>query len=256
MRAMPLVRCLLVEDDHFMREALAAELSSMESIELIGAACDLEEAFAYAGPIDLVVLDLGLPGSCRRGATGAVLETWPDVKVLIVTGYATGPDVVLAFAEGARGYVTKHVDPREFQAAVRTVVNGGTYVTPTLAGHLLSNGLTLSVAERAVLRGVAEGMTDKQIALRLGIGDKAVENRLASVRQKAGLLDRSRSALTRFAADSDPFCQLRPDEHDAADVAAKRTPRAVRGRIRRLRPAREGDADSSEHDRPSVAAPR
>jgi DNA-binding NarL/FixJ family response regulator len=211
------VRCMVVDDDELLRNALADELEAMGGVEVVATAGDLEEALTLTSPVDVVLLDLSLPGSCRRTATETVLGAWPHARVLVITAYATGPDVVQAFAEGARGYLTKHARSDELAAAIRAVAAGGTYVTPTLAGHLLNAGLRLSRGERAVLRYVAEGLTDKQVAAVLHISDKTVENRLASVRVKAGLVERSRSLLTRFAYESDPFCLLDADEHEEKD---------------------------------------
>lgn len=221
------IRCLLVDDDHFMREGLAAELRQMEGVALVGTAGDLGEALGHPGPVDVVLLDLGLPGTCRRTATEAVLELWPTAKVLVITAYATGPDVVQAFAEGARGYLAKNVRPQELGDALHTVAGGRTYCTPTLAGHLLNAGLRLTPAERGVLRHVAEGLTDRQVAAVMNVSESTVEHRLADVRVKAGLLDRSRSLLTRFAYDCDPHCQLKPEEHEEADRRLRVLPRAI-----------------------------
>lgn len=227
MAAVKDISVLVVDDDRFFRQGLEDELARMDGIRVIARAGVLEEALGQDVRPDVVLLDLGLPGSCRRIATGDVLARWPSAQVLVITAYASGPDVVLAFAEGARGYLAKTVDPGELLDALRAVASGRSYVTPTLAGHLLGAGLHLTPAERAVLRHVAEGLTDKQVAATLGISPKAVENRLASVRLKAGLAEGSRSAITRFAIDADPFCQLSPAEHLAEESRR-------RGRLRRL----------------------
>lgn len=240
---MKAISVLVVDDDPFFRNGLEDELARMEGVEVLGRAATLEEALGHAVPPEVVLLDLGLPGSCRRTTTGDVLARWPTARVLVITAYASGPDVVLAFAEGARGYLTKNVGPRELLDALRAVASGCTYVTPTLAGHLLVAGLELTSAERAVLRHVAEGMGDKQVAATLGISAKAVENRLASVRLKAGLAETSRSAITRFAIGVDPFCQLSPEAHLAEEGGRRRLSRLARGRrSRRRREPPEPDA--------------
>lgn len=224
---MKAISVLVVDDDPFFRRGLEDELSRMEGVRVLGFSGRLDDALAHGVAPDVVLLDLGLPGSCRRLAIGDVLARWPAAAVLVITAYASGPDVVLAFAEGARGYLAKSVGASELLDALRAVAAGHTYVTPTLAGHLLGAGLELTGPERAVLRCVAEGMADKQVAAALGISAKAVEKRLASVRQKAGLMEGSRSALTRFAVDADPWCQLDRDGHAAED-------RRRRGRFHRL----------------------
>lgn len=163
-----------------------------------------------------MLLDLGLPGHCRRTATRTVIEVWPEVKVLVITAHATGPDVVQAFGEGASGYVTKHVGPKELAQALRLVASGASYVTPELAGHLLNAGFELSERERSVLRLVGRGCSNAEVARDLHLAPKTVENHIAIIRTKAGLVNRPRSELTRFALESDPACLLTPEEHDQA----------------------------------------
>ncbi|MGH9279893.1 MAG: response regulator [Acidimicrobiales bacterium] len=243
-----MIRVFVIDDDHFFRAGLVGELEAMAGLEVVGSAGTLSEGLAHEEPFDVLLLDLGLPGSCRRTATADALERWPQTHVLVITGYASGPDVVQAFAEGARGYVTKSIRPRDLRDAIETVSAGRSYCTPTLAGHLLNAGLRVSPAERAVLRYVAEGLADKQVAASLGISEKAVENRLASVRLKAGLLDRSRSSITRFAMEADAFCQMGPEEHLDDDKRRRRVHRLVTGRTpRRDAEPSDGFGSSTEN---------
>lgn len=229
------VTCLLVDDDHFVREGLAAGLRAIAGINLVGTAGTLEDALHGREPVDIVLLDLSLPTSCRRTATGTILAAWPRTRVLVITAYATGPDILQAFSEGARGYVTKSAGPEELAQAVHAVAAGQTYVTPTLAGHLLNAGLRLSRGERAVLRHVAEGRSDKDIAAALHLSPSTVENRLAAIRSKAVLLGRSRSELTKFAHECDPFCGLTPRQHEEEDRRSQARTPARRSRIRRTK---------------------
>ncbi len=247
---MNVISVLVVDDDQFFRRGLEDELARMPGVDVVGAAASLDRALAHDVQPHVVLLDLGLPDSCRRTATGEVLARWPTARVLVLTAYASGPDVVLAFAEGARGYLTKNASPADLLAALRAVASGRTYVTPTLAGHLLGAGLTLSGAEQAVLRHVAEGMTDKQVAAALGISPRAVENRLASVRLKAGLIDGSRSAITRLAMEVDPYCQLSAERHLAAErsrpVLHGLAERRSRRKGARVPPATSRDASAAD----------
>lgn len=208
------LRCLVVDDDHFMRQGLAAGLRTMGGVEVVDEAGSLTEALAHPGPVDVVLLDLGLPGHCRRTAIRSVIDAWPEVKVLVITGHATGPDVVQAFGEGASGYVTKHVGPVELAQALGVVASGSSYVTPELAGHLLNAGFMLSDRERSVLRLVGRGLSNGEVADQLHLAEKTVENQIAAIRAKVGLLHRPRSELTRFALESDPACLLSLEEHD------------------------------------------
>ena len=195
----------------------------MDGVELIGIAGSLPGALGYKEGADVVLLDLGLPSTCRRSVIAHLHQFWPAAGVLVITGHATGPDVVQAFGEGALGYVTKGVEPDELEMAIRIVAAGGSYVTPSLAGHLLDANLQLTAGELAVLRLVAEGQSDKEVAATLGIKVKTVENRIRLIRGKAKLVNEPRSALTRFARECDPGCLLRSDEHEG--TGSRRTNR-------------------------------
>lgn len=187
------IRCYLVDDDHFVRQGLANGIRAMDGVDLVGAAASLEEAINSATPIDVLLLDLGLGDGCRRTATPRFLAARPASRVFVITAHASGPDVVQAFAEGAAGYVTKNVRPAELAEALQRVAVGETYVTPSLAGHLLNAGFTLTEGEHAVLRVVAQGAADKEVATILGISRGAVEKRIAAIRTKAGLVHQSRA---------------------------------------------------------------
>jgi DNA-binding NarL/FixJ family response regulator len=218
------VKCLVVDDDHYYREGLAEGLRRMDGVEVVGSAGSLIEAVGAAHDPDVVLLDLGLPSTCRRSVIAHIRQALPDAAILVVTGHATNPDVVQAFGEGARGYLTKGVQPAELATAIQTVAAGGTYLTPSLAGHLLDARLRLTTGERAVLRLVAEGQSDKEVAATLGIKLRTVENRIRLIRGKAELVHEPRSALTRFARECDPGCLLRPDEHDRPRPRRRATP--------------------------------
>lgn len=224
------VRCLVVDDEHFVRRGLADGLAAMDGVEVAGEAGSVDEALSHAGAVDLVLLDLGLPGTCRRTATSTIIGAWPDVRVLVITAHATGPDVVQAFGEGASGYVTKNIGPLELAEAIRTVAAGGSYVTPELAGHLLNADCELTDQEQRVLRLVGRGLTNIEVGAKLFIASRTVDKHLGAIRRKAGLLNRARSEITQFALLHDPGCQLTPEEHDRAREAEKATRRSRKAR--------------------------
>jgi DNA-binding NarL/FixJ family response regulator len=135
----------------------------------------------------------------------------PDIKVLVMTASETAQPLLEAVAAGASGYLTKRSTREELRQAIITVHGGGSVISPMLAGHLLkeysraSRGETSSVRpllgerEHEILRLVADGDTDKEIAQRLYISPRTVQNHLTRIREKTGL--RRRAELTRWAME-------------------------------------------------------
>jgi DNA-binding NarL/FixJ family response regulator len=132
----------------------------------------------------------------------------PAVRTLVMTASEKGETLLDAVAAGAAGYLTKRSSAAEVAEAVITVAGGGSVITPTLAGHLLrqysraSTGESemrpmLTSREQEVLRLVAQGLTDRQIAKNIFVSPRTVQNHLARIRDKTGL--RRRSELTRWA---------------------------------------------------------
>lgn len=179
------IRCLVADDESFMREGLADAVNAAPDLELVGAVAHLDAVLNHPGPVDVVLLDLSLRRSCRRRAIPSVRSAHPKARVLVITAYATGRDVVQAFGEGAAGYFAKGAPSDELLAALRTVAARRTYCPPTLAGNLLNAGLSLTEHESALLRCLAAGMTAAQAAGSLQISPDMVELRMADVRQKA-----------------------------------------------------------------------
>lgn len=194
----------IVEDHPLFRAALGRVLADLPGVDPGPAAGSVEEFLAYRlPPGGVVLLDLHLPGLQGAAATLAVVEA--GHRPLIVSAQTDQSDVLAALAAGARGYLTKSADAGEIGAAVRQVADGGTYVSPTLAGLLLDSTdsrpagprLTLTAREREVLALLAEGERDVDIARSLTISVRTVRSHLDRIREKTG--QRRRSELTRFA---------------------------------------------------------
>lgn len=204
--------CFVDDDDRYFGEGLAEALRTIPGVDLSEVAGSLQETLDHDSYIDVILLDLGRPNSCRRSVIG-LHERWRDTAVLVITGHATGPDAVQAFAEGALGHVTKGVKPEEPERAIATVASGRSYATPSLAGHLLDAGLHLTAGELALLCLVAEGQSDKEIASTLDISFRMVENRIRLIRGKATLVNEPRSALRRLARGCDLGCLPRARDY-------------------------------------------
>ncbi len=205
------IRVLLVDDFPLVREGVAAALSGDPAIEVVAQAEDGVEGLRLAHELvpDVVLLDLHMPEMGGMMLLERLRSELPAVRALVMTASEKAETLLAAVAAGAAGYLTKRASRRELCDAVITVHGGGSVIAPSLAGHLLrqyrkaASGDTdelrnqLTVREQEVLRLVASGLTDRQIAAQLYLSPRTIQNHLASVREKTGL--RRRAELTRWA---------------------------------------------------------
>jgi DNA-binding NarL/FixJ family response regulator len=195
-------RVLVVDDHPVYRDGLAALLGSMPDLEVVGVAGDAESGVAAAVDVDVVLMDLNLPGMSGVEATG-VITARPDAPaVLVVTMVDDDDTVVAALRAGARGYVLKGAAGEEIAAAVRTVASGGAVFGPGVAAQVLRlsrepaadpDGLT--DRERDVLSQLADGASNAQIARQLGLSLKTVQNYVSRILDKLQVSDRTQAAL-------------------------------------------------------------
>ena len=207
------IRVLIIEDHPLMQEGLAGALSRDPGIEIVGRAGTGEEGIALAAEKrpDVTLLDLHLPDMGGVTILERLRGQLPGARVLIVTASEHAETLLQAVAAGAAGYLTKRSSTEEIRQAVITVHGGGSVISPMLAAHLLreysrGGGDTPGTArplltnrEREVLRLVAQGHTDKEIAGELYVSARTVQNHLASVRSKLGL--NRRAELARWATE-------------------------------------------------------
>jgi DNA-binding NarL/FixJ family response regulator len=205
-------RLLLVDDHALVREGLRAVLEVGGEMKVEGeAASGLEaiEAFRRLRP-DVALLDIGMPDMDGLAACKRIRGEHPGARIVILTVHAEEQFFFEALRAGAHGYVLKRSSGAELRRAVRTVAEGGTWLSPELAGSLVEdfvsrarageNGLalgTLSAREREVLKLVAEGHTSAEIAKLLSISAKTVQTHRAHAMEKLGLHERT--GLVRYA---------------------------------------------------------
>ena len=205
------IRVLVVEDFPLVRDGLVAALERDHGIEVVGAVGDgragLEQAHALRP--DIVLLDLHMPELGGMMLLERLRNELPEVRAIVITATEKAEPLLDAVAAGAAGYLTKRASGEELRQAVLTVHGGGSVIAPQLAPHLLrayshaSRGEApdvrkkLTATEHEVLRLVAQGLTDRQIAQRLYVSPRTVQNHLARVREKTGA--RRRSELARWA---------------------------------------------------------
>ena len=196
------IRVLLVDDHAVVRQGLRAFLETQEDIAVVGEASDGPEAVARTRELapDVVLLDLVMPGGDGVSAIRALRKQSPAARILVLTSFVDEAHVFAAVEAGAAGYLLKDVDPEALSAAIRRVNAGQAVLHPDAATRLLRHaaapaGPPLSRRQLEVLRLLAEGFANKQIALRLGIAEKTVKAHVSSILTKMNVADRTQAAV-------------------------------------------------------------
>ena len=198
------IRLLIVDDHSVVREGLRAFLRLQEGIEVVGEAASAEDAVSVAATSspDVVLLDLVMPEGDGIGAIRRLLEAAPGVRVLVLTSFADDAQIFAAIAAGAAGYLLKDVDPQALADGIRDVHAGRPALHASVAARLMRRSGSprptsdhLTPRERDVLRLVVEGLANKQIAQRLGIGEKTIKTHVSRVLAKLGVTDRTQAAV-------------------------------------------------------------
>jgi DNA-binding NarL/FixJ family response regulator len=206
------IRVMVVDDHPMWRDAVERDLKEA-GFDVVGVAADGTQAIARfpAARPQVVVLDLQIPGPGGVEVTGRVLAHDPSARVLILSASGEQSDVLAAVKAGATGYLVKSASRTELLDAVRRVAAGDTVFTPGLAGLVLGEfrrmadapvdepGEQLTERETEVLKMVAKGMSYKQIAERLVISHRTVQNHVQNTLRKLQM--HNRVELTRYAIE-------------------------------------------------------
>jgi two-component system, NarL family, response regulator NreC len=204
------IRVLIVDDHAVVRSGLRLLLAAEEDIEPVGEAGSARDAIFQARALkpDVILLDIVMPEQTGLDVLPQLMHESPDVKVLILSMQDEPRYVREAFAAGASGYVLKEAADNEVVAAVREVAGGGRYVNPALGARLvaaeaeaerLADEDPLSDREREVLRLLALGHTNQEIAKRLYISVRTAETHRAHIMQKLRL--QTRADLVAYALE-------------------------------------------------------
>jgi DNA-binding NarL/FixJ family response regulator len=198
------IRLLVVEDHPVVRAGLEQLLGNGHEIEIVGAAADGAEAVQLAAELrpDVVLMDLSMPVMNGIDATRRIVEEQEDApRVVVLTSFSDRDQIIAALDAGASGYLLKDAEPDELIRGIRAAARGEAPLAPKAAHEVLAARaeerppVELSARERDVLRLVARGLPNKNIARELGISEKTVKAHLTSVFQTIGVTDRTQAAL-------------------------------------------------------------
>jgi DNA-binding NarL/FixJ family response regulator len=206
------IRLLVVDDHEVVRRGLTMVLGLEPDIEICGEARDGLEAVAVARQQkpDLVLMDLKLPGLNGLEAARTIKSTQPECRVLILTGIEVNVNIFEALQSGIDGYILKEVKPEELVQAVRQVSGGEAYLHPVVTRKVLKRlsleagesrpavnqaGESLSERELQVLKGVALGQSNREIAEQLIVGEETVRTHLKSAFRKLRVNDRTHAVV-------------------------------------------------------------
>jgi DNA-binding NarL/FixJ family response regulator len=206
------VRVLLVDDQSLFREALATLLSVRDEVEVVGEAANGAEAVECAARLrpDVVLMDLRMPELDGIAATRRLRAQQPDVRVIALTTFDTDEEVFAALRAGAVGYLLKDVSSARLVEAVLAAARGESVLQPSVAAKVVARVaalpdeavprprppvVPLSERELAVVRLLAEGRSNREIAADLFLAEGTVKNHVTALLGKLGARDRTQAAL-------------------------------------------------------------
>jgi DNA-binding NarL/FixJ family response regulator len=208
------IRVLLVDDHRILREGVRALLADEPTVVVVGEARDGMEAIEQVDALlpDVVVMDLLMPGMSGLEATGAIRERHPDVRVLILSMYDDDEYVQQVIQAGASGYVLKGVTVDDLVLAINEVHRGSSFLYPAIAAKLIEDYVRrvrsadleaeagrepLTPREREVLKLIAGGSTNQEVASTLAVSKKTVESHRSNIMRKLDAHDVTE--LVRYA---------------------------------------------------------
>ena len=203
------LKILICDDQAVIRDGLEMLLKLEKDFEIVGAAQDGAQAVELAGQKkpDLVLMDLKMPGTNGIEATRAIRSKYPEIKVLILTTYDDEEWLFDAIRAGAAGYLLKDTPRHRIVEAIRGTLEGKSFLDPAVAGKLLrqvanrqeqpASLLTEKLTDREVdvLRLIAKGMNNSDIADQLHLSEGTVRNHVSAILEKLGVSDRTQAAV-------------------------------------------------------------
>ncbi|BAV49041.1 two-component response regulator [Mesorhizobium loti] len=203
------IRIAIVDDHPLFREGVTRSLSEIGGFEIVGEGATAQDAERIASTVqpDILLLDISMPGG-GLAAVASILTDHPAQKIVMLTVSEANADVTKALNAGVQGYILKGVGSRALADILHNVAAGESYLTPTLSARLLSDlqsphpadGMAdrlrhLTERQTEILRLVAEGLSNKEVALRLELQEKTVKHHMTGVLSKLHVRNRTEAAL-------------------------------------------------------------
>jgi DNA-binding NarL/FixJ family response regulator len=204
-----MIKVLIVDDQALVREGMASLLTLEEDLQVVGQACNGEEACQMADELmpDIVLMDVRMPVCDGVTATGIIREKHRNMRVIVLTTFDEEEYIMKALQKGASGYLLKDTPSEQVAAVVRSVFQGHTLLGPTITPKVLSH-LTapkpepsldyksvLTSREIDVLKLLGQGKSNREIARILNITEGTVKNHVTKILNQVGVRDRTQAAL-------------------------------------------------------------
>ncbi len=204
------IRLLIIDDHPLFRQGVRFFLESIPEIDLAGEAEDGIKGLAFLNshPVDVILMDLQMPGMDGIETAEKVKEQWPEVKVLVLTSFNSWDKVYAALKKGATGYVLKDAPPEELLAGIKAVAAGGSFLGARVATELLNRieedpavpkaadlPEPLTERENEVLKLISQGLGNREIAEILVVSEKTIKTHVANILQKLQVKSRTQAAL-------------------------------------------------------------
>jgi len=202
------IRLLIVDDHPLVRDGLRLRLASLPGVVSVSEAGNADEAWARMAPAapeaapNLVLMDVGMKDVSGIDLTAALLSRHPELRVLMLSMYDNPEYVQRALQAGARGYVLKDAPASDIVSAIQTVAEGGTYLSPAVAGRLFRGQAprpVLTPREAEILAALGRGHSSKQIARDLDLSVRTVETHRQSIKRKLGI--EGQAELIKYAVE-------------------------------------------------------
>ena len=206
-------RVLLADDHALVRVGIRSLLSTIAGFDVVGEAGTGHEALELTDKLrpHVVLMDIAMPAINGLDATARLVERHPEVRVIILSMHASEEYALQALRAGAAGYLLKDADLLELERAIVAVARGETYLSPAISKHVIADYKRrvaeqpepidrLTPRQREVLRLIAEGLSTKEIAFKLGLSVKTVETHRAQLMERLEIRDVA--GLVRFAIRS------------------------------------------------------
>ncbi|MGR3758912.1 response regulator transcription factor [Roseobacteraceae bacterium NS-SX3] len=199
------VRVLIVDDHPMVAEGIQSILESYDDIQVVGSLTDGQEAVEQAAELapDVILMDLNMPKLGGISATEILLERAPATRILILSMHDSPEYISTALSHGAMGYVLKDVPTDEIKLAIDAVMRGERYLCTGAEGSLKPKDgearEALTGREQTILLELAQGKSNKEVALALDISVRTVETHRKNIKRKLGIS--STAGLTRYALE-------------------------------------------------------